>query len=308
MIGERPLRHPSGLDDIADAGTHIAALEHNLEAVSQYFISIGDPAHDDILRPYIVSVKPIWCGARAAWDPRRARPRASATTPKTRSARRYKTIRRDPRKLKYSMRPSAMTTPKFVMLLCVILLMQVADSVYAVVSDPAASQVETLTASLLQSMQAGSAEPMTERYRRLEPVINQVIGLALMARLAVGPRGTTFSPEQKDAVIAAFSRFTIANYAHNFRDFSGEKFEIDDVVGRGEDKIVRTRIIPAHDTPVSLLYRMRDVDGVWKGIDVFSDGISELTLRRDDFVAALASGGAPALIAHLNKVSDELMK
>jgi phospholipid transport system substrate-binding protein len=201
-----------------------------------------------------------------------------------------------------------MTTPKFVMLLCVILLMQVADSVYAVVSDPAASQVETLTASLLQSMQAGSAEPMTERYRRLEPVINQVIGLALMARLAVGPEWTTFSPEQKDAVIAAFSRFTIANYAHNFRDFSGEKFEIDDVVGRGEDKIVRTRIIPAHDTPVSLLYRMRDVDGVWKVIDVYSDGISELTLRRDDFVAALASGGAPALIAHLNKVSDELMK
>jgi phospholipid transport system substrate-binding protein len=201
-----------------------------------------------------------------------------------------------------------MTTPKFVMLLCVILLMQVADSVYAVVSDPAASQVETLTASLLQSMQAGSAEPMTERYRRLEPVINQVIGLALMARLAVGPEWTTFSPEQKDAVIAAFSRFTIANYAHNFRDFSGEKCEIDDVVGRGEDKIVRTRIIPAHDTPVSLLYRMRDVDGVWKVIDVYSDGISELTLRRDDFVAALASGGAPALIAHLNKVSDELMK
>jgi phospholipid transport system substrate-binding protein len=201
-----------------------------------------------------------------------------------------------------------MTTPKFVMLLCVILLMQVADPVYAVVSDPAASQVETLTASLLQSMRAGSAEPMTERYRRLEPVINQVIGLALMTRLAVGPEWTTFSPEQKDAVIAAFSRFTIANYAHNFRDFGGEKFEIDDVVGRGEDKIVRTRIIPAHDTPVSLLYRMRDVDGVWKVIDVYSDGISELTLRRDDFVAALASGGAPALIAHLNKVSDELMK
>jgi phospholipid transport system substrate-binding protein len=199
-------------------------------------------------------------------------------------------------------------TPKFLMLLCVLLVMPAAVPAYAVASDSAASQVQTLTASLLQSMHAGPAEPMTERYRRLEPVIYQVIGLRIMTRLAIGPDWTNFSPEQQNALIAAFSRFTVATYAHNFRDFSGQKFEIDDVVSRGEDKIVRTRIIPAHDTPVNLLYRMREVDGVWKVIDVYSDGVSELTLRRDDFVAAIAAGGAPALIAHLHKVSDELMK
>ena len=115
-------------------------------------------------------------------------------------------------------------------------------------------------------------------------------------------------PPVAEALIAAFSRFTIANYAHNFRDFSGQKFEVDDVVSRGEDKIVRTRIIPAHDTPTNLLYRMREVDGLWRVIDVYSDGISELTLRRDDFVAVIAAGGAPALIAHLHRVSDDLMK
>jgi phospholipid transport system substrate-binding protein len=199
-------------------------------------------------------------------------------------------------------------TLKFVMLLCMLLLMPVADPAYAAVSDPAASQVQTLTASLLQSMQAGPSERMTERYRRLEPVINAVIGLPLMTRLAVGPDWAKFSPEQQNALVVAFSRFTIANYAHNFRDFDGQKFEIDDVASRGEDKIVRTRIIPIHDTPVNLLYRMREVDGVWKVIDVYSDGISELTLRRDDFGAAIAAGGPPALIAHLHKVADELMK
>jgi phospholipid transport system substrate-binding protein len=205
------------------------------------------------------------------------------------------------------MRAISMTS-RYLMLLCVLYLMPVADPAYAAVSDPAAGQVQTLTAALLESMHAGPAEPTAERYRRLEPVINQVIGLPLMTRLAVGPEWANFSPEQQSALIAAFTRFTVANYAHNFRDFSGEKFEIDDVVSRGEDKIVRTRIIPVHDTPVNLLYRMREIDGVWKVIDVYSDGISELTLRRDDFVAAIATGGAPALIAHLHKVSDDLMK
>jgi hypothetical protein len=56
MIGERPLRYARRLNDVTHAGTHVAALEHNLKAVSQYFVFIGDFPHLQILRPYIVSV------------------------------------------------------------------------------------------------------------------------------------------------------------------------------------------------------------------------------------------------------------
>jgi len=182
-------------------------------------------------------------------------------------------------------------------------------TVTAAVSDPAAMQVQTLTSSLLKSMRAGTAESMTERYRDLEPVIEQVFALPLVTRLSVGPEWANFSPDQQKDVIVAFTRYTVANYAYNFRDFDGQKFEIeDDVMSRGEEKIVRTRVIPSHDTPVSLHYRMREVEGTWKIIDVYSNGVSELALRRSDFSAAIAAGGAPVLIAHLNKVSDRLMK
>jgi phospholipid transport system substrate-binding protein len=53
---------------------------------------------------------------------------------------------------------------------------------------------------------------------------------------------------------------------------------------------------------------VRDVDGTWKIIDVYYDGVSQLILHRSDFGAAMASGGAPALLAHLNQVSDGLLK
>jgi len=195
------------------------------------------------------------------------------------------------------------------MLLCVLLLRPLADAAQAPASDPAVTQVQTLVAALLKSMQAGSAESMTERYRTLQPVIEQVFALPLVTRLSVGPEWANFSPDQQKEMITAFTRFTVANYAHNFRDFDGQKFEIDDnVLSRGTDKIVQTRVVPPHDTPVNLLYRMHEVGGTWKIIDVFSNGVSELTLRRSDFAVALASGGAPVLIAHLNKSSDGLMK
>jgi phospholipid transport system substrate-binding protein len=200
-------------------------------------------------------------------------------------------------------------TLKVAILLCAALILAVVDSARAADSDPAAAQVQILTASLLKSMQAGSAVSMTERYRSLEPVIERVFALPLVTRLSVGPEWANFSPDQQQALITAFSRYTVANYAHNFRKFDGEKFEIDDaVVSRGQDKIVRTRIVQAHDSPVNMLYRMHELDGTWKIIDVYTEGISALALRRSDFASAIASGGAPTLIAFLNKASDGLIK
>jgi phospholipid transport system substrate-binding protein len=204
---------------------------------------------------------------------------------------------------------SIAVTAKRVVLLTGLLLVLPAHPGQAAADDPAVSQVQMLNDALLKSMRAGSGQSMAERYRSLEPTIQQVFALPLVTRLAVGPDWSGFPPEVQKAVIAAFTRFTIANYAHNFRDYDGQKFTIDDNVSmRGEEKIIRTHILPAHDVPVSLLYRMHQVEGAWKVIDVYSNGVSELAVRRTDFAAALAAGGAPVLIAHLNKASDGLMK
>ncbi len=175
--------------------------------------------------------------------------------------------------------------------------------------EPAAIQVRSLDVALLKSMQEGSNVSMSDRYRQLEPVIEQVFDLPLMARLAIGPSWADFSAEQRQAVTAAFARLTIAGYAHNFREFSGQKFEMDNqIVSRGADKIVQTRIVSPHDTAANLSYRMRESGGTWKIIDISYDGSSELTMRRSDFAAAIAGGGAPGLITHLKKLSDDLMK
>lgn len=171
--------------------------------------------------------------------------------------------------------------------------------------DPAAHQVQMLDESLLKSMRAGSTLTITDRYRLLQPVIQSAFDLPMMSRLSVGSAWTTFSAEQQQAVVAAFTRLTIAGYAHNFQAFGGEEFILDDnIVTRGEDKIVQTRIRTGHDTSATVVYRTRQLGGNWKIIDVFYDGISQLTMRRSDFGAAIAAGGASALIAHLNSLSD----
>jgi phospholipid transport system substrate-binding protein len=177
------------------------------------------------------------------------------------------------------------------------------------IDDPSAVQVQHLDSALLESMQAGPAISVGDRYHTLEPVIEQAFDLPLMTSLAVGPDWASFSVEQQRAAITAFTRLTIASYAHNFRVYNGERFEIDgNVVSRGIDKVVQTHLIPRHDQPVSLIYRMRESGGIWKIIDVYYGSISQLTTRRSDFAGPLASGGVQALVTHLNSLSDDLMK
>jgi len=174
---------------------------------------------------------------------------------------------------------------------------------------PAVTRVQALSRALLRAMKAGPATPATARYRQLEPVIERVFALPFMTRLSVGPDWATFSPQQRSAVIAAFSRYTIANYAHNFRKFSGQSFKVgDNVIIRGKDEVIQTSLASPGATPTSLLYRMRDIDGTWKIVDVYYNGVSQLTLHRVQFASAIASGGAPVLVAYLNRTSDNLMK
>jgi phospholipid transport system substrate-binding protein len=175
--------------------------------------------------------------------------------------------------------------------------------------DPAVAQVQGLDEALLASMKAGAGASQMARYGKLAPVVEQVFDLRAMTGFAVGAAWPTFSAQQQEAAIAAFARLTIASYANNFKSFDGEHFEINpEVVTRGADKVVQTQLLSAHAAPVTLNYRMRESAGSWKIIDVYFGAVSQLTIRRSDFAAPVATGGAQGLIDHVNALSDALIK
>ena len=167
-------------------------------------------------------------------------------------------------------------------------------------ADPAAAQVDALDAALLGAMKAGKAAGAEGRYRTLAPAVARAFDIPTMIRFAVGPGWSSIPAGQQQALTEAFQRLTVASYAHNFDGYSGERFEVDpNVVTRGPDKVVQSKIISAGSAPVVISYRMRQSGEAWKIIDVLYNGsISQLTTRRADFSATLAQGGASALIYH----------
>src|SRR5579872_2693341 len=180
----------------------------------------------------------------------------------------------------------------------------------AATADPAAAQIDAFDAALVETMKAGKSLGLSGRYKKLEPVVARTFDIPTMIAFAVGPTWAQIPAAQREALTGAFNRLTVASYAKNFDSFSGERFVVNPaVVTRGPDKLVQTQIIAPGQAPVAINYRRRLAGGAWKIIDVYYNGaISQLTTRRADFSATLASGGPTALIAHLNALVDKQMK
>jgi phospholipid transport system substrate-binding protein len=177
-------------------------------------------------------------------------------------------------------------------------------------SHPAAATINAFYATLVETMKQGKTLGFEGRVQKLAPAVDDAFDISVMTQFAVGPSWTGMTQADRNSVIAAFRRYTIADYAHNFDSYSGERFTVDpNVIVRGPDHIVQTKLLPNRGDPVTLNYRMRQSGSKWKIVDVFLNGfVSELATRRSDFASTVAAGGGAVLTAKLNTLSDNLAK
>jgi phospholipid transport system substrate-binding protein len=174
-------------------------------------------------------------------------------------------------------------------------------------SDPAAQTVQDFYDSLVASMKSGGT--VKSRYDRLKPAVEKAFDIPGMTALSVGPTWPSIAPADQKALVEAFERMTVANYASNFDKYSGEKFTVDPTVAeRGSDKFVKSTLKPATGDAIPFNYRLHQVDGNWKIVDVYLNGnISQLAQKRSDFGATLQSQGPQGLAKKINALADRTL-
>jgi phospholipid transport system substrate-binding protein len=163
--------------------------------------------------------------------------------------------------------------------------------------------------TLLAVMKDGPKLGFAGRRQKLAPAISQAFDLSLMTRLVVGLPWPSLSADDQKQLVNAFTDFSIATYASQFDDFSGEKFEVDPKAAPapGSDVIVKTKLIQSNGEPVQLDYLLRQEQGEWRIIDVFLSGtISQLAARRSEFSGILREQGARGLIVVLKEKTRAL--
>lgn len=172
-------------------------------------------------------------------------------------------------------------------------------------SDPAAAAIQNFYDALTASMKSGGT--IKSRYDKLKPAIDRAFDIAGMTALSVGPTWSSISASDQKDLTDAFDRMTVADYARNFDNYNGEKFTVDPaVIDRGEEKFVKSTLTPAKGAPVPFNYRMRDVNGEWKIVDIYLNGnISQLAQKRSDFSATLQASGPEGLAKKINELADQ---
>ena len=138
--------------------------------------------------------------------------------------------------------------------------------------------------------------------------MEKAFDLQAMPAASVGPAWASASDADKKALVDAFSRMTIANYAKKFDSYNGEKFTVEPAsIDRGSDHYVKSTMKPSSET-IAFNYRLHQVGSDWKLTDVLLAGnISQMAQKRSDFASTLASSGPSGLAKRLNALSDQML-
>ncbi|HET6609345.1 MAG TPA: ABC transporter substrate-binding protein [Rhodopila sp.] len=164
-----------------------------------------------------------------------------------------------------------------------------------------------LYAGLEAAMRAGRATPFTQRFDALAPAVDHAFDLMTILKVSVGLRWDSMDQGTQTRLLTVFRRFIIATYIANFDKYDGERFRVlPNARESGEDRIVKTEIVPQTGDSIRLDYVMRQEQNQWRAVDILLDGsISRVAVQRSDFRKILAGGDADALISSLRrKISD----
>jgi phospholipid transport system substrate-binding protein len=179
-----------------------------------------------------------------------------------------------------------------------------------IAADPAVRQIESFYSALLDTMRRGEQLGLQGRHRQLTPITEEVFDLPAMAQLSVGPSWSSLSESERQGIVEAFKRMTIASYAKNFAKFAGEQFLVEPQAKmRNSDKIVESKLLGSDRSSVPFNYRMHLVGDKWKIVDIYLNGyVSQLALRRADFSSTITSSGASGLVKKINEMVDKQMR
>ena len=169
--------------------------------------------------------------------------------------------------------------------------------------------VKNFQSALIEVMKVADKISVAERYRRLEPAVQNSFHLPLMAQISAGNHWKLATRDEKIQLITAFQRMSVATLATLFSSYSGDTFEIvEEKSGPFKTTIVVCNLVKSDKSKVDIAYITKRFDDGWRMIDVVLDsGISELKIRRSEYHQVLRQAGIPALISLLNNKADQLM-
>ena len=173
----------------------------------------------------------------------------------------------------------------------------------------ASATIRRFDSALIEAMKAGKQTDFNTRFAALAAAVDQAFDLQAVLAVSVGARWAGIPLDHQIRLLDAFRRCTVASYVANFDSYASQIFTVlpdPRSLGHGA-VVVETRIVSVSGEDIQLGYVLKQTSSGWKVFDVLADGsISRVAVQRSDFRNVLASGGADALLASLQRRTSSL--
>ncbi len=180
---------------------------------------------------------------------------------------------------------------------------------FAEETNTARQIVDNFQTQLLVVMKDGKKLGYAGRYAKLFEVVAASHDLSKIARIVVGKEWEKLSEAQQQQLVDVFSKLSVASYAHNFKDYSGEAFVFDseETTNRG-GVVIHTHLTIPDDKDVKFDYMLKEKGSSWRINNIIANGVSDLALKRSEYTSILQRDGFDALITKINEKIDNYSK
>jgi len=122
-----------------------------------------------------------------------------------------------------------------------------------------------------------------------------------IAKLVLARNWRRLSAEERREFIEEFKRHLALTYGGNLTEYRNETVRIDGSrLARNGDVTVRTRLVGRRE-PILIDYRLREVEGEWRVIDVIIEGVSMISNFRSQTQEIIHQDGVQGLIETLRE-------
>lgn len=134
----------------------------------------------------------------------------------------------------------------------------------------------------------------SEREQRFRTMLQQSFDMPAIARFVLAAYWRKTDEATHQEFLDALETYTVHRFLPLFAQYEGQKLEIGDARGRGENSrfvTVESKIVPTKGEPIAVEWRIQEQDGVYKIVDVVTEGVSMAATWRSEYRSVLQANG-----------------
>lgn len=166
------------------------------------------------------------------------------------------------------------------------------------------SVVQATTSAVIDVL-ANRGLSTDEKRRKVEDIVYARVDFTTLSRLVLASNWGRLSEAQQKEFMEQFRQNLSATYGRNVETYKNEKVTIteDHPEARG-DWTVRTKILRPSGGDINVDYRLRQIDGTWKIIDIIIENVSLVANFRSQFQEIMSNGGPVRLLQVLRDKNE----